>query len=67
MVFPGRDGQWAHRLSAATLSFFIASHNLDLGKPYISGDCRSNPNKQWLNLDGAPPIALGRVPGIASL
>jgi hypothetical protein len=32
MVFPGRDGQLVPRLSAATLSLFIALHNLGSDK-----------------------------------
>jgi hypothetical protein len=67
MVFPDRDGQLVHRLSAATLSFFIASHNLDPGKLCISRHLRTSPNKQWLNCDLARPIALGCAAGTAWL
>jgi hypothetical protein len=67
MVFPGLDGQLVPRLSAATLSFFIALHNLDPGKAYVGPHSGSNPNKQWFSLDRAAPVTANCAPDIASL
>jgi hypothetical protein len=57
----------AHRLSAATLSFFIALHNLDPGKRGIGRHFRRNPNKQWLNDYRVQRLALGCAALIALL